>query len=84
MPKIIFTSRYIKNPAKANAGKLIRYMGTREGVEKLPNGIDRKPPTKKTARLNMRMYNRRSRIADVSRTKNVSGTGNPIYGGRIS
>ncbi len=47
MPKIIFTSRYIKNPAKANAGKLIRYMGTREGVEKLPNGIDRKPPTKK-------------------------------------
>lgn len=47
MPKIIFTSRYIKNPAKANAGKLIRYMGTREGVEKLPNGNDRKPPTKK-------------------------------------
>ncbi len=47
MPKIIFTSRYIKNPAKANAGKLIRYMGTREGVEKLPNGIDSKPPTQK-------------------------------------
>ena len=47
MPKIIFTSRYIKNPAKANAGKLIRYMGTREGVEKLPDGIDNKPPTQK-------------------------------------
>lgn len=47
MAKIIFTSRYIKNPAKANAGKLIRYMGTREGVEKLPNGIDSKPPTQK-------------------------------------
>lgn len=47
MPKIIFTSRYIKNPAKVNAGKLIRYMGTREGVEKLPNGIDNKPPTQK-------------------------------------
>lgn len=47
MAKIIFTSRYIKNPAKANAGKLIRYMGTREGVEKLPNGIDNKPPTQK-------------------------------------
>lgn len=30
-----------------NAGKLIRYMGTREGVEKLPNGIDNKPPTQK-------------------------------------
>lgn len=47
MPKIIFTSRYIKHPAKVNAGKLIRYMGTREGVEKLLNGIDNKPPTQK-------------------------------------
>lgn len=47
MPKIIFTSRYIKNPAKVNAGKLVRYMGTREGVEKLSNGIDNKPPTQK-------------------------------------
>ena len=51
MPKIIFTSRYIKNPAKANAGKLIRYMGTREGVEKVPNGIDHKPATKKQKEL---------------------------------
>lgn len=47
MPKIIFTSRYIKNPARAGAGKLVRYMGTREGVEKLPGGIDQKPATKK-------------------------------------
>lgn len=51
MAKIVFTSRYIKNPAKVNAGKLIRYMGTREGVEKLPNGIDNKPPTKKQKEL---------------------------------
>lgn len=51
MSKIIFTSRYIKNPAKVNAGKLIRYMGTREGVEKLPNGIDHKPATKKQREL---------------------------------
>lgn len=51
MPKIIFTSRYIKNPAKANAGKLIRYIGTREGVEKVPNGIDHKPATKKQKEL---------------------------------
>lgn len=47
MPKIIFTSRYMKNPASSNAGKLIKYMGTREGVEKLPNGIDKSPATKK-------------------------------------
>lgn len=51
MPKIIFTSRYIKNPAKVNAGKLIRYMGTREGVEKQPNGIDHKPATRKQREL---------------------------------
>lgn len=47
MPKIIFTSRYIKNPASSNAGKLIKYMGTRDGVEKLPNGIDNSPATKR-------------------------------------
>lgn len=47
MPKIIFTSRYIKNPASSNAGKLIKYMGTREGVEKLPNGIDNSLATKR-------------------------------------
>lgn len=51
MAKILFTSRYIKNPAKVNAGKLIKYMGTREGVEKRPNGIDNKPPTKKQREL---------------------------------
>ena len=47
MAKIIFTSRYIKNPKSANAGKLVKYMGTREGVEKLPGGIDHSPATKK-------------------------------------
>jgi hypothetical protein len=51
MPKIIFTSRYIKNPASSNAGKLIKYMGTREGVEKLPKGIDNSPATKKQNEL---------------------------------
>lgn len=51
MPKIIFTSRYVKNPARANAGKLVKYMGTREGVEKLPNGFDHRPATKKQKEL---------------------------------
>lgn len=51
MAKIILTSKYIKNPAQAKAGKLIRYMGTREGVEKLPNGIDNSPATKKQKNL---------------------------------
>ena len=45
MAKIIFTSRYIRNASRA--GNLIKYMGTREGVEKLPTGIDHSPSTKK-------------------------------------
>ena len=51
MAKIIFTSRYIKNPKRSNVGKLVKYMGTREGVEKLPNGIDNSPSTKKQQTL---------------------------------
>ena len=42
MAQIILSSRYIKNPKKVNAGKLVKYMGTREGVEKLPKGIESK------------------------------------------
>jgi len=51
MPKIIFTSRFIKNPARAGAGKLVKYMGTRDGVEKLPGGIDQRPATQKQKEL---------------------------------
>ncbi len=51
MAKIIFTSRYFKNPKRSNVGKLVKYMGTREGVEKLPNGIDNSPATKSQQRL---------------------------------
>ena len=45
MAKIIFTSRYIRNASRA--GNLVKYMGTREGVEKLPTSIDHSPSTKK-------------------------------------
>ena len=45
MAKIIFTSRYIRNASRA--GNLVKYMGTREGVEELPTGIDHSPSTKK-------------------------------------
>ena len=37
MPKIICTSRYIKNPKTSKSGGYLRYIGTREGVEKLTN-----------------------------------------------
>ena len=45
MAKIIFTSRYIRNASRA--GNLVKYTGTREGVEKLPYGVDHSPVTKK-------------------------------------
>ena len=51
MAKFILTSRFIKNPSFANAGKLLQYMATRDGVEKLPRGIDKKPATKQQEKL---------------------------------
>ena len=51
MPKIICTSRYIKNPKTSKAGGYLHYIGTREGVEKLSNGYDYKPATKKQKNL---------------------------------
>lgn len=51
MAKLIFTSRYFRNPKRSNVGKLVKYMGTREGVEKLPEGIDNSPATKKQQTL---------------------------------
>ena len=51
MAKIIFSSRYIKNPGIANAGKLLRYAATREGVEKVAVGLDRSPSTVRQQRL---------------------------------
>ena len=58
MAQIILSSRYIKNPKKVNAGKLVKYMGTREGVEKLPKGIEIKPATKKQQELINTITNR--------------------------
>ena len=51
MPKIICTSRYIKNPKTSKAGGYLHYIGTREGVEKLTDGYDHKPATKKQISL---------------------------------
>lgn len=51
MAKIILTSRYFRNPKRSNVGKLVKYMGTRESVEKLPNGIDNSPATQKQQNL---------------------------------
>lgn len=51
MAKIIVTSRYFKNSSGSNVGKLLRYMGTREGVEKVSVGVDHAPATVRQRRL---------------------------------
>ncbi len=67
MPKLICTSRYIKNSQSKNAGNLVRYMGTREGVEKLSDGYDKKPATKKTAQFDLRIAESISSRMELSR-----------------
>ncbi len=49
--KIIVTSRYMRNTPKRSATNLVKYMGTREGVEKVAEGIDNSPATVRQQRL---------------------------------
>ena len=54
MPKIIVTSTFRKGGKggkNGGAGGLLKYMGTREGVEKLPPGKENKPATKQQKSL---------------------------------
>ncbi len=51
MAKIFFTSTYHRNAKRANAGKLLRYIATRESVEKVPKGIDHSPSTVRQQRV---------------------------------
>ena len=54
MPKIIVTSTYRKGGGagkKGGAGGLLKYMGTREGVEKLPLSQVKAPATKRQQSL---------------------------------
>lgn len=54
MPKIIVTSTYRKGGGsgkKGSAGGLFKYMGTREGVEKLPLSLANTPATKRQKTL---------------------------------
>lgn len=41
----------MRNPKSSNAGKLLRYMATRESVEKVAVGLDRSPSTVRQQRL---------------------------------
>ena len=47
MAKIIVSSKFIKTPSNKNIGKLLHYIGTREGVEKITAGKDNSKATKR-------------------------------------
>lgn len=49
--KIIVKCSLFKNPSRSNTGKYVKYIGTRDGVEKLPYGYDDRPFTKKQQKL---------------------------------
>ena len=51
MAKIIVSSKFIKTPNNKNIGKLLRYIGTREGVEKVAKGKDNSKATKQQQEL---------------------------------
>ena len=46
MPKIIFTSRYMRDAPPAQLENYVRYIGTREGVEKIDESKRQLPATK--------------------------------------
>lgn len=79
MAKIIFTSRYFRNPKRSNVGKLVKYMGTREYVEKLSNGIDNSPATKRQQTLInsiVKNYPESKKYIEYSDYKNASTKSN--------
>lgn len=51
MPRIIVTSRYMRNSPKRTAANLVKYMGTRKGVEKMAEGWNPSPVTVRQQRL---------------------------------
>ena len=51
MAKLIMTSRYLRNTPKRNAANLVRYMGTREGVERISVAEKPAPATVRQQRL---------------------------------
>ena len=47
MAKIIVSSKFIKTPSHKNIGRLVKYIATREGVEKIAKGKDNTKATKR-------------------------------------
>ena len=45
MPKIIFTSRYLRDAPPEQLGNYVKYIGTREGVEKIDESKGHLPST---------------------------------------
>ena len=51
IPKIIVTSRYMRNMRKCTVANRVKYMGTREGIENVTEGIGKVSATIRQQRL---------------------------------
>lgn len=54
----------MRNSPKRSAAKLVKYMGTREGVEKVSQGFDRSPVTVRQQRLINSITKKKKRLTD--------------------
>lgn len=60
----------MRNSPKRSAAKLIKYMGTREGVEKVSQGFDRSPVTVRQQRLISSITKKEKRLEDYPEYQN--------------
>ena len=51
MAKIILTSRYLRNASKEKLWNYVRYIGTREGVERIPAENKKNPASVRQKQL---------------------------------
>ena len=65
LPKLIFTSRYLKNAPTAQLENYVRYIGTREGVEKIDESKLSLPATGNQRQLITKL------IRDIPQTKEL-------------
>lgn len=76
MPKIIFTSRYLRDAPTAQLENYVRYISTREGVEKIDESKRNLPATRNQQQLIQQL------IRDIPASKDMLEYADFLYGQR--
>ena len=66
MPKIIFTSRYLRDAPPEQLGNYVKYIGTREGVEKIDESKGHLPATAAQKKLIATLLLNQTNAIDLS------------------